>query len=398
MELYLQFGYGMMGMSSELISNWGGGGVILSPRDQNESQLKRTGERVRDAGGNVLLDPQCFARDCNHRNLLSYPYWQEFCQNSTGSFRGGPGTAAVLSRLATLSNDVGVTEVILPAPFANPVSDDWFSFVENMISEAPDHFGDRELLATIALSNASVRDEIQIEAIVERAARWNVAGLYIIAEHPGGYLVADPSWLANLLILTSGLKLAKRKVIVGYSTHQFLILGSANVDAIASGTWLNVRDFPMDKFYEAGEEISRRAVWYYCPQALSEFKIEFLDIARRQGVLGHMAPSVDIQPNYAAPLFSGPLPSSVAWGETNAFRHYLTCLRWQAAEARRATFDDTTNSHLALLDSAEEILRGLHANGVRGQDRDFADIFDVNRAAMTVFLSARGERMRRGWN
>ena len=42
---------------------------------------------------------------------------------------------------------------------------------------------------------------------------------------------------------------------------------------------------------------------YYCPQALSEFKIEYLDTARRRGVLGHMGPPAEIQPNYAAPLF-----------------------------------------------------------------------------------------------
>jgi hypothetical protein len=399
MEMFLQFGYGMMGMSSDLISKWGGGGVILSPRDQNESQLKRTAQAVRDVGGNVLMDPQCFAPDCDHKNLLSHSYWQQFCQNAAGSFHGGPGTAAVLSKLAVLSNDVGVTDVILPGPIANPISEDWFSFIENMIAEAPDHFGNQNLFATIALSHASLRDEVQIEAVVERAAGWKVSGLYIIAEHPDAYLVADPSWLANLMILASGLKLAKHKVIVGYSTHQFSILGAANVDAISSGTWLNVRDFPLDKFYAASEDdVSRRATWYYCPQALSEFKIEFLDIARRQGVLGHMAPVAEIQPNYSAPLFAGALPSSVAWGETNAFRHYLTSLRWQASKARLDTFDATVSGHLALIDGADGVLRGLHQNGVRGQDRDFANIFDVNRAAMTVYVTARGERMRREWN
>jgi hypothetical protein len=354
---------------------------------------------VRDAGGDVLLDPQCFAPDCDHKNLLAFPYWQQFCQSPADSFNGGPGTAAVLSRLATLSTDVGVTKVILPGPVANPISEDWFSFIENMIAEAPDHFGDRKLLATVALSHASVRDEVQIEAVVERAAKWKVAGLYVIAEHPDGYLVADPSWLANLMILTSGFKLARHEVIVGYATHQFLSLGATNVDAISSGTWLNVRDFPLDKFYAASEDdVSRRATWYYCPQALSEFKIEFLDIARRQGVRGHMAPVSQIQPNYAAPLFSGAIPSSVAWGETNAFRHYLTSLRWQAMTTRHDTFDDTVNGHLAMLDNAEGVLRALHLNGVRGQDRDFANIIDVNRAAMTVYISARGERMRRDWS
>jgi hypothetical protein len=402
MQLYLQFGYGMMGMSSQLIAEWGGGGggggVILSPRDQNESQLRRTAEAVRKAGGEVLLDPQCFSRDCDHKNLLAHDYWNEFCQHATASFAGGPATAAVLSKLAKLSSSVGVSAVILPGPIANPVSDDWFSFVENMIAEAPEHFGAADYFATVALSREALRDEVQVESVVEQAANWKIAGVYLVPEHPDGYLVADPNWLANLLILVSGIKLAKRRVIVGYSTHQMLCLAAADSDVIASGSWLNVRDFPLEKFYATGEEdVSRRALWYYCPQGLSEFKIEYLDIARRQGVLGHMAPPPEIQPNYAGPLFGGAAPSSVAWGETNAFKHYLTSLRFQAGTARQNTFEDTIAAHRSIIDVAEITLRGLRQNGVRGQVRDFAEICDVNRAALTVFETARGERMRRYW-
>ncbi len=40
MELYLQFGYGMMQHCRHLISNWGGGTVVLSPRDMNDRQLR----------------------------------------------------------------------------------------------------------------------------------------------------------------------------------------------------------------------------------------------------------------------------------------------------------------------------------------------------------------------
>ena len=398
MQLYLQFGYGMMGLSSQLISDWGGGGVILSPRDQTAPQLKRTAEPVRSSGGQVLIDPQCFAQDCNHPNLLAHDYWSEFCQHPAASFAGGPATAAVLSKLAQLSNDVAVTAVILPGPIANSVTDDWFSFVESMIDEAPDHFGTKELFATIALSSAALLDEIQVEAVVERISGWNIAGAYVVPEHPNGYLVDNPNWLANLLILVSGIKLSGRKVIVGYSSHQMLCLASANADVVASGTWLNVRDFPIEKFYAAGEDdVSRRALWYYCPQALSEFKIPYLDIARRQGVLNEMAPPTEIQPNYAAPLFAGAAPSNVAWSQTDAFRHYLSSFHVQAAAARLNTFDETLALHRSTLDSVQALLGRLHRNGVLGQDRDFGQICDVNRSAVTVFETARGERMRRSW-
>jgi hypothetical protein len=94
-----------------------------------------------------------------------------------------------------------VTRHILPGPLARPVNDDWFSFQENTISEAPTHFGSDPLIATIAISRESIMEEAQIEAVVERAAQWNVQGYYIVAEAPSPYLVDNPVWVANLLIL-----------------------------------------------------------------------------------------------------------------------------------------------------------------------------------------------------
>ena len=398
MDLYLQFGHGMMAHTVELISNWGTGGVILSPRDMTEPQMVRTAEQVKEAGGAVLLDPQCYAYDCDHARLLSHVYWKNFHTNAAASFQGGPGTAAVLEKLAELNRKIGTTTCILPGPIAAPVSDDWFACQENVINEAPDHFRDASLFATVAISSGSMNDETQVEAVVERVSRWKVSGLYVVAEHPADYLVSQPNWLANLLIPVSGLKLLGRQVIVGYSSHQMLCLAAAKADIIASGTWLNVRAFPLEKFYAAGpEDTSRRTTWYYGPQALSEFKIEFLDIALRQGVLADMAPPPATNSKYAASLFSGVAPTSVAWGEQNAFRHFLTCLRSQAASSTQATFAATFDYHHKLLDQAEALLGKLHAKGVRGQDRDFGPIVDVNRAAMAVFAAAREQRLARAW-
>jgi hypothetical protein len=76
-----------------------------------------------------------------------------------------------------------------------------------------------------------MNDEAQVEAIVERVSNWNVSVIYLVAEHPGGdYLVSQPNWLANLLILVSGLKLQNRRVIVGYCSHQLLCLAAARAD------------------------------------------------------------------------------------------------------------------------------------------------------------------------
>jgi hypothetical protein len=398
MKLCLQFGHGMMAHSRELLTEWGNGTVILSPRDLTEDQLERVAADVFAANGEPLIDPQCFARDADHARLVGHDYWKVFRSHDTDAFLGGPGTASLLAELAKLARTLGVKKHILPGLVAPSVAEDWFVFQERILGEAPRHFGKEKLISTIALSGEALRDEAQVEAIVERARKWPVWGFYVVAENPGSYLVEDPVWLANLLILVSGLKMAEKHVIVGYCSHQMLCLATAGADAIASGTWLNVRTFASDKFYSPEEgEVSRRATWYYCPQALSEYTLPFLDIALRMGVLDQMAPSARLGSRYAEALFAGATPTSVSWGEQNAFRHYLTCLRSQALAARRPTFAETLTRYRSSLLAAEKILKTLHSKGVFGRDRDFARIVDVNRGALVVFERARGVRLSRHW-
>lgn len=162
---------------------------------------------------------------------------------------------------------------------------------------------------------------------------------------------------------------------------------------------MNVRSFPPEKFNEAyEEEIKQRATWYYCPQAFSEYKIPFLDIAHRFGVLEQMAPPAELDGEFVGNLFSGALPSSVGLSEQSAFRHYLTCLRGQVTAATRGSFNETTAAHEELLTKAEALLGTLAAARVSGQLRDFRETVDVNRAALAVLERVRGAMLRRKWS
>lgn len=386
-----------MGHARELLSQWGGGGVILSPRDLDQSQLLRVARESQKAHAEVLLDPQCYAHDADHGRLVAHNYWKMFRSTSTNALVAG-GFTSVLQELAALAQQLGVRRHILPGMLAATVDDDWLDLHEDIVRSARTCFSGEPVLATVALSCAALCDERQVESVVERAAQWNVDGYYVVAETPGPYLVDNPVWVANLLILVSGLQLTGRPVVVGYCNHQMLCLASAGASIIASGTWLNVRAFPPDKFYVAdSDDISRRTIWYYCPQSLSEYKINFLDIALRGGQLNAMKPDPALNSRYADPLFAGPQPTSVQWGEQNSFRHYLTCLRSQTRMSRLPMFQATMDTHRRLLDGAEAMLRQLRANGVLGGDRDFMQHIDVNRSALTVLDNARGPLLRRKW-
>jgi hypothetical protein len=397
MQFYLQFGYGMMGHARELLAQWrGGGGVVLSPRDLNPTQLINAAREAQQSGAVALIDPQCYIHEANHPRLRGHSHWDAMTQ-TTSNLLSERGASELLALVAQMNNDAATDWMIIPGFLATDVDDHWLALQSRFIEEAP-KCTSRRTLATIAVGREPMRDESKIEAIVTRSEQWNVDGFYIVAEPPSSYLVDDPRWLANLLILASGLKLRGGMVVVGYCSHQSLMLAAANVDAIASGTWLNVRAFHPDKFFEKDpDEKSRKVTWYYCPKSLSEYRMNFLDVAHEQGVLSALRPHPPIPRIHSDPLFSGAQPSSVDWRESASFRHYLDCLRSQAAAARHNTFAATMSAQHSMLADARTLIRRLHSHGVRGQDRDFADYIDVNESALTIHERARGSMLRRRW-
>jgi hypothetical protein len=399
MELYLQFGYGMMDHCRTLLRSWGGGCVILSPRDLTDTQLARLGsDLVGIPGGEVILDPQFYLPHSNHEKLCKHGYWPK--DYATSPFWHGSALVGLLRELQQLNTDVGCNRFLLPGLFATVIDDDWLETQRAILDGARSIGCDDSLICTIAISADAARDADQIALLIERAESWKASAYYVICEHPNGkYLVDDPNWVANVLDLSAGLRLGGSEVILGYCTHQMLISGAAKVTAISSGTWMNVRSFPPEKFIATyDEEIRQRATWYYCPQAFSEYKIPFLDIAHRLGLLQQMAPLPEFDGGYVTNLFSGAQPSTVGFGEQDAFRHYLHALHQQAHSIDQETFDSVVVDYEFSLNRSEALLTRLRGAHINGQLRDFAEIVDVNRAGLGLFSALRGAVMRRQWS
>ena len=399
MELYLQFGYGMMEHCRTLLRSWGGGSVILSPRDLTDDQLVRLGsDLVGIPGGEVILDPQFYLPHSDHEKLCNHEFWP--ADYSTSLFWQGPPLSRLLNDLKQLNTDTGCSRFLLPGLFATTIDADWLETERAVLEEARAAASNTSLICTIAISADAARDADQISLLIEHAESWNASAYYVVCEHPDGqYLVDDPNWIANVLDLCAGLRLIGAQVILGYCTHQMLLAVAAKVTAIASGTWMNVRSFPPEKFNATYEdEIRQRATWYYCPQALSEYKVPFLDIAHRLGLVQLMAPDPQFDGGYVGNLFAGPQPSTVGFGEQAAFRHYLHALHEQVRSMNQESFDSAVTGCESTLTAAETLLARLHAAHISGQLRDFSEMIDVNRAGLGLFSALRGANMRRKWD
>lgn len=396
MRLYLQFGYGMMEHCQHLIERWGGGTVILSPRDLNATQLPKFSQEIKSLkNGHVLFDPQFYLPHADHERLCSHDFWPS--DYETGAFWSGPELVQLIQKIILCNEQCGCRELILPGLLAEEVNDDWMAIQQAILEAANAESPSLPIIATIAMSADATRDEDQVAEVIASSEDWKCAGYYVVCQHPGDqYLVSDEAWLANVLSLVAGFRLRGKKVIVGYSNQQMLILAAAKTHAISSGTWLNVRAFSPDKFIVT-EDTRRKSTWYYCPQALSEYKIPALDRAQARDKLRLMAPATRLDGGYAAALFSGAQPSSVNWPEQQAFRHYLFALRGQTRQAVKATFNDTIDWYNRSLDIAESLLVRLRAEGVNGEVRDFSPVIEASRAALQSLVNSQGPLLRRNW-
>jgi hypothetical protein len=396
MRFALQFGFGMMEHCRFLIGKWGSGSVILSPRDLSAEQMVNLSRDVRGRGGHTLIDPQLYVPDSDHTRLTAHSFWPrvpDYWQDPAELNR-------VIRELVRLNTDLQAPLYIAPAPLASAITNDALQAIDASVGELRRCAVPRQrILATVALTSDAVRNEDRAEELSDAIESWDAGGIYLIAEHPGSeYLVTDPIWLARILDIVAGARLAGKQVVVGYCTHQMLIAAAAGANVIASGTWMNVRSFPPGKFAERDEEeISRRATWYYAPHLLSEYKIFYLDVAQRQSQLSLLQTPAPFDGSLAAALFSGAQPTSVDFGESAAFRHYLHCLQQQVAAATKGTFQDTVRQHERLLDDAEPTLQQLRKARVLGQGRDFHEALDANRAALALLESTRGPILTREW-
>jgi len=399
MELYLQYGHGMKAHSEELIKSWGGGNVIFSPKNMTIDQMRSASSKIIQNNGNVLIDPQFYIPRTGNGNLVEHSFWPQNYQ--TNLFFQGNGISELFDNLVDdYLNEINASEFIIPSLYLSDVNNDWFRITDLFVEASLKKSFTGKKLLTLCIDDKTLSSEESINLLIERIEDYPVDGYYIVPKHPNNdYLVDDVSWLLNLIDLCASIKLLGKKVVVGYSGHQFLFLSLAKVDAISAGTWLKTRNFPLTDFDDSEESgFARRTTWYYCPQALSEYQINFLDVAFRLGVLGDLKAPDRYSSSSSGVLFSGAQPSTTNFREPDAFRHYLHCLKHQCNESTRKTYEETKDYLKILFETAEDLTGFFKKNGIRGKGRDFNDIAESNLSIIDAFDNLRGLVYKISWD
>lgn len=401
MELFLQFGHGMKALAVDLSRRWNGATVILSPRDMTPSQLSSWHNEFSRAGLKCLFDPQCYSPKGDPKKLVQYDYWETNLNTNLQS-----GNSKIDKQIKSIKqyNDIAKTIAYILPSILNPYDDDWADrFIlqsKRFIASAKSIMNDKPLIATLAFpKDFLIQSEATIEPVLQAILDMDVDGYYVIAEAlERKYLIENPMWLSNVLHICATLKIAGRKVVYGYGNHQLLPLSLVRADAMASGTWINVRSFT-NRFIDFDEQ-KRKKTWVYYPEALSEYKLDFLDFAFNNGYLASMrSPDKDFLDPSINKIFQATVPpSQTSFNETDAFKHYLCCLRHQVQLLEKPNFKEAYESYQMILNTAEREIERLEKAGVYAQARSFRDFIDINRAAITRLDTNHGFALQMSWN
>lgn len=394
MKLYLQMGHGMQNISKSLVKLWGGGDIVLSPVNMEQSKALIYAQSIRELNGKILFDPQLFSPRNGHAKLQQYDYWPQ------GTISDSSILNFINRKLLKLNIDLGCDKIILPG---GSIDESNFTKIYSQIIKSADYFGietDKKLLATICLKSGAVRNLQFIEEIIEPLKKIDVDGYYLILEpSKGEYINTDNMWAMGMIKLIACLKLQHREVLVGYSSHQNLLLSLAKVDGICSGTYANTRAFQPKRFQlQNDKEVMKKSIWYYLPDAFTEYKATFLDVAKQRNFLNYFEPQLNYKNNYSAMLFSGALPSSTNYNETNSFYHYLFCLRKQCELMTKPSYDETYSTYEFLLNCANNKIKQIKSKGISGQNRDFEPGIETNRIAMVALDEDYGLKLKLEWN
>ena len=400
MELFLQFGHGMKALTLDLAKKWKDISVILSPRDMTPEQLISWSKEFAKNGVKSFFDPQCYCPKSELKRLSQYEYWDSKLNTHVNT--GGTTIDGMLKRIKEY-NDIADTRAYIVPCMLREYNEEWsknFLHQINLFVETAKRvMDDKEIYATLSFPKGFlIQNEATIEPILQEIADIDVDGFYIIAEAlEKKYLVDNPMWLSNILHICATLKVTGKKVIFGYGNHQMLPLSLAKVDAMASGTWLNVRSFT-NRFIDSDEQ-KRKSTWVYYPEALSEYKLAFIDWAYNNGMLDSMKPrdAAFMDDGIRKIYEAGVIPSSTGFNETDAFKHYLCCLRHQVELLNRGTYKDTLLSYEMMLNTAEREIERLEKAGVYAQARSFRDVIDVNRAAIMQLDKGHGFQLNMSW-
>lgn len=394
MELFIQQGYGMMGLNREFAEKYDNMSFILSPRSlqvgQDIKRIEEHAEELRDRGAKILFDPQFYLPRTNIEKILNFPYF-EGLDYATTDFLGDEAKRFSENAVKYQKRVLNTSSVIIPGAYTNSYSQDWSKLHDDLIEGALFSGIDGEFYQTLSMGPDLVLSD-EFDDLIGTLVLSEADGFYVTLKKPSDdFMVTDDTYLYKLLDAFLSIKLAGKKIILGYSNQQDIMFSSVGVDAIASGNYQNVRFFNPDIFFDNGEEnIKRKGSWYYDNKTLSEFKPQQMSLAQRRGFFEMFGPINE----YNRSLLEANPVTGVPWPEGKNFRNYLYWMNENCGKMF-SYGENKVDSVMNFFEEKEANMSALLDKGFRVGNRGFSlDAFESTLSAISAIKQDRTEDLK----
>ena len=239
------------------------------------------------------------------------------------------------------------------------------NFIRNTAAVAAEIAPDREVYATLAISQAALADKGELQAFLQEITELDTppTGFYLLLEK----LDANPlpslterDCLARWMLVNYTLKVSGFKIINGYTDLLAPYIGATGADAVAAGWFSTLKCFSLRKF-EPNDSFATRPVPRYSSVALlkSIRHTELHDIrAHFPAVLNGLPSDSDY------PLSEGSRP-----GLTEEAVQNWAAVRQMIAKCRRPDVSAALDECFSALDDAEGLYDSINLIGYSLRER-----------------------------
>lgn len=263
MSFYIQHGYGKAQKIQSVSERGALAGVILSPGDEDPSNLRSTADYCQNKlGVEVRVDPQTYIYSTSPRGVarnhgahgieFSNLHWSEDARQVT----------AQVAAVRSLNESLALTGAwIAPTVFQSSFADVWTPLSLQMARTASDEWGEDRTIATLAVDETALDTWSGLDDWLDVATTLRVRGFYILISR-ANTSYPPVAWsvdrLTNLMRLIYNLSVLNNyEIHWGYSDSEGLLGICAGAHSISSGWNFSLRQFNPSK-WQPTESSARR--------------------------------------------------------------------------------------------------------------------------------------------
>lgn len=283
--------YHQMGHNTENLVGLDGledfAGVILSPVNRTQVELKSDVERFRNTGPvDVVLDPQLYCPRSDRGKLKDHAYFPQDFDTLDPSQSGW--WRDIVRRLIDAGTDIQANGICSPVIIPTKWTMEYFAQCVETHQVLERELGGNSSLVKPWLTLCVPMNELAQPSEALRIASIATGG----APPKGVYLVlqseteprrelTDPAGLMGAMTLVSMLSKAGSKVLVSHCSSDMMLMKAAGAAHCATGKFFNLRRFTKTRFAADDEEVGGRVISYWFETSLCAY-LRQVDILRLQ--------------------------------------------------------------------------------------------------------------------